>query len=426
MSGPILLAAQPRPRYSSTRLRYALDHCPYALDLYEAGTPYERGQFAVGIAAHAVIQAAAQATNRERRALSDEEIEAAAERATQALIAGPRTFDRSEEPPLHPDHAFEGRELALDWLLGMERPEPGAEIEVGLALDRDGNPADYWSDDAYYSAILDHVAVARRTDEETSARVLTLRDYKTSWQAGDGELQSVQRRGQAVVAWPVYGAGVDVLRLEVVNLRTRRIRSAEYHVEDGLAETLEQWRRDLWTTLEALDQQATRSHRPARPGAGCMRCPFILACDHAQDWLDRGDVPATAEKRAVAYAAALATSDHLAELVRLDCGDGSIPVPGGVVGFVGRERRQANERAHVELSEAWPGADSEAVRGLLKAQGLSVKAIESVAKALWPMRNQKKDREQFIAGCVERIVVAQFGVHPQADEEAHHADSKPA
>lgn len=419
MTAPILFAENPRPagaRYSSTRLRYALDNCPYALDLYEAGAPYERGHFEVGIAAHAVIQAVAQETNRQRRALSDDEIQSHAERATQALIAGPRVYDRNEEPPIHPDHAIEGRELALDWLIGVERPEPGAEIEVGLALDRDGRSVDYWSGDAYYTAILDHVVAAQRNDEESSARVLTIRDYKSSWQAGDAELESVQRRGQAVVAWPVYGEGVDVLRLEVVNLRTRRIHFAEHYVEDGLEDRLAGWRRDLYATLAALDQQATRSHRPARPGAGCMGCPFILACDYAQDWLDRGDVPNTAEQRAVAYAAAVATADRLAELVRLDCGDGSIPVHGGVVGFIGLERRQANERAHVELSEAWPGADSEATRGLLKAQGLSVKAIESVAKALHPMRNQKKDRDILIESCVERIVVAQFGVHRQAEE----------
>lgn len=144
---------EPRPagaRYSSTRLRYALDNCPYALDLYEAGAPYERGHFEVGIAAHAVIQAVAQETNRQRRALSDDEIQSHAERATQALIAGPRVYDRNEEPPIHPDHAIEGRELALDWLIGIERPEPGAEIEVGLALDRDGRSVDYWSGDAYH------------------------------------------------------------------------------------------------------------------------------------------------------------------------------------------------------------------------------------------------------------------------------------
>lgn len=413
MSAPILLAEAPRKRYRSTSLRLALRHCPYALDLFDAGTPYERSIFETGIAAHAVIQACAEETNRQRRTLGDAEIQALAEDTAAGLIAQPRIFDRTEEPPLHPDRAFEGRELALDWLLGVERPEPGAEIEVGLALDRHGEPCDYWSADAYYSAILDHVAVARRTDEETSARVLTIRDYKSSWRAGDDEHVTVQRRGQAVVAWPVYGEGVDVLRLEVVNLRTRRVHFVEHHVEDGLAELLATWRRDLYATLAALDAQAGRSHRPARPGAGCMGCPYVLACDHAQDWLDRAQVPQTAEKRATAYAAAVASAEQIAEYVRLDCGDGSIPVAGGVVGFVPRERRQANERAHVELTEAWAGADTEATRGLLKALGLSVKSIEAVARTLFPLRQQKKDRDQLVEASVTRVVVPQFGVHPQ-------------
>ena len=404
-------------RYRSTGLRMATRHCPRALDFFEAGTPHDRSIFETGIAAHAILQAVAERTNTERRSLLDAEIEQHANATAEALIRDPRRFDGTEEPPLSPDATFEGRELAIDWLLGVERPSPGAEIEVGLALDRSGKPAPYGEPSAYYTGILDQVTVARRTDEETSARVLTIRDYKTSWAADDAELETIQRKGQAVLARPHYLAGVDVLRLEVVNLRTRRIHSRELYFEDDLDAVLDGWQADLWSTLRALDEQKARGQRPARPGAGCMGCPFVLACDHAQDYLETARVPNTAELRAVAYSAAVATVERLSEIVRLDVSDGSIPVPGGVVGFIGKERRQAREDAHVTLSEAWPGADSESVRGLLRAMNPSVMSVEKVAKALHPTRQQKGEREALIASALQSVIVPQFGVHRQVEQE---------
>lgn len=421
MSTPrILFAESERParRYRSTGLSVLSRHCPFALDQWERGVPYDRAVFEVGIAAHAVLQAAWQSAQEIRRTPNADEIDAIAAATYSGLVAGPRMFDGKPEPPLDPDRAREGRELALDWILGQEPPSPGAEIEVGLALDRAGNPVQYHDPAAYYTAILDQVRLEDRRDEETSARVLTIRDYKTSWRADDDELNTIQRRGQAVVAWPHYGEGVDILRLEVVNLRTRRIHAIEFYAEDGLDEQIADWKRDLWQTLSALDEQADRGRRPARPGAGCVGCPFVLACDFAADYMERGAIPGTARERAIAYAVASATTDALADAVRLDCGEGAVEVPGGVVGFVGRERRQSREDAHVTLSESWPGADTQAVRGLLKSLGLSVKSVELAAKALYPTRQQKADRDALIRECLTTITVPVFGVHRKAEQEA--------
>lgn len=421
MSTPRILFAererQPR-RYRSTGLSILSRHCPYALDQWERGVPYDRALFEVGISAHAVLQAAWQAAQTLGRSPSEEEVEAIGAATFAGLVSGPRIFDGHPEPPLDPDRAREGRELALDWLIGQEPPTPGAEIEVGLALDKAGEPVPYSDPSAYYTAILDQVRVEQRTDEESSARVLTIRDYKTSWHADDAELTTIQRRGQAVVAWPHYGEGVDVLRLEVVNLRTRRIHAIEFYAEDGLDEQIAEWKRDLWQTLAGLDEQANRGRRPARPGAGCMGCPFVLACDFAADYMERGEIPRTARERAIAYAVAVATTERLADAVRLDCGDGSLEVPGGVVGFVGRERRQAKDDAHATLAESWPGADTQATRGLLKAIGLSVKSLEGAARSLYPTRQQKAEREALLRECLTTVTVPVFGVHKQADKEA--------
>jgi hypothetical protein len=102
--------------YRPTSLRLASRHCPSAVVFYEQDRAYFRDHFAVGIAAHAVLEALGHA----RRQIHEqsqpwEQIEVIADRVAKQLMTTGRTFDGRSEPPLSPDAVVEGRDLALRW-----------------------------------------------------------------------------------------------------------------------------------------------------------------------------------------------------------------------------------------------------------------------------------------------------------------------
>lgn len=412
--------------FHSTNLALVNRHCPRALDFYEAHTPYPREMFAAGVAAHAVLQSVGEVTNKENRELTSTEVRDVAQAITLALIAHGRSYDKHPEPPTKPDAAFAGRDLALDWL-AFNPIHPGAMYEVGLALDAKGSPVPYWSDDARLRTILDVVRIADEADEESSRTVLIVTDYKSAWSADESELETLQRKIQALVAWKVYGehSGATLLRMEVANLRLQKVYSAGYWAEDGLREKVASWTRDVLSTCAALDEQKRigKGKRPAIPGAGCYGCPYLQACPDAQNYMEMRGEFRSPEKRAVAYAVATAMREELAEQLRMDTEEGPIEIEKGIVGTVAQERREATADAHEELWAEWEGAGGDAV-GLLKAMKPTTGNIANVAKVLYADRKERAEREKLIEALTKPKMVREFGIFdkPRTSDEAKGTD----
>jgi hypothetical protein len=421
--------------HRSTSLRAFTDHCPRALDFHEAGAPMLREQFDVGIAAHAVLQQLGEAAVHCGEALPVDEHAACVAPLVEVLITRGRAFDDIPEPPLNPDAVFLGRDIALRW--ASEHPMgPDARYEFGAAVDKDWKPCDYRDSDARYRAIFDVYFNGEVEDEEAAYKMVVVRDYKTAWPTDAEELDTTQMRGQALLAYAL-SPGVDCIRQEVVNLRTRETLTRDVFLdEEGLAK-LDGWRRDLETLMRAADHKDADGTRPARPGGGCLGCPFILQCRDATDfWADHvmGLGQPTPERVVVAFATAQAHRDALFDLAKAATAEAPIVVHGGLVGTVGVARRESRPEAHTILYKAWcsvgghapgAGADDASWReweaengrplGILKSSKLGITQIKAVAKALYPEREDIPLREALVDECTTAVIERRFGVHDPKD-----------
>lgn len=374
-----------------TTLSLFARHCPRVLDHYEAGVEYDRSIFAAGTAAHDVLHA---------YALHGEE---AIEPTVRALITTGREGIDSE-PPLPPDPVFEGRDLALrhiercDGVLGTK----SARYEAGLGFDEGWAPAKY-SEATWFRSRLDVVDVVAHDDEEVFGVGLMTSDYKTSWQAGESTLDTLQLRAQAVALREQWSRFVDekpdFIRQQVVNLRT----GADYHrdlwLEDD-GDTLDQWQADIETAIAAAN------HRPrqARPGVECLGCPYATRCKEAAAWADGWELTADIRESARRYAALHAREQNARKALQASLkGIGSVEG----VGYVPKERAAVCDSAPASLWSAWRG-DTEVdegaeslIRGLLSAMKLGATQVRAVAKSLYPERAQKAERDAFAETVIE-------------------------
>ncbi len=397
--------------YHSTNLALVSRCCPFALELQERGVPAERSVYQVGIAAHAILEGVALCTNEVNRELTEEEVNVSALGVCERLMSVGRSYDGKGEPPMTPESVFAGQEVALQWL-AWNPIQPGGQVEVGLGLNLDGQPCDYWRGEGLtIRTILDEVRIIRESDEESARTVLAVRDYKSAWSTSDDELDTLQRRIQAVAAWRFYGPA-DVLRLEVVNLRLGKVYTKDLYREDGLDAQIDAWWLHVAVTCRALDAQKAMGPRPAAPGRGCLACHYIGACEHAQDYMERRGMHRTPEQRATAYCVASAVRDELAEQLRLDTEEGPISVDGGLVGTVAKEKQRLADDAYARLWEVWEESGGDEL-GFAKALKLTASNAKELAKALYFDRSAKADREALLAEVTETETERRFGIWPK-------------
>ena len=397
--------------YHSTNLALVSRCCPFALELQERGVPAERSVYQVGIAAHAILEGVALCTNEVNRELTEEEVNVSALGVCERLMSVGRSYDGKGEPPMTPESVFAGQEVALQWL-AWNPIQPGGQVEVGLGLNLDGQPCDYWRGEGLtIRTILDEVRIIRESDEESARTVLAVRDYKSAWSTSDDELDTLQRRIQAVAAWRFYGPA-DVLRLEVVNLRLGKVYTKDLYREDGLDAQIDAWWLHVAVTCRALDAQKAMGPRPAAPGRGCLACPYVGACEHAQDYMERRGMHRTPEQRATAYCVASAVRDELAEQLRLDTEEGPISVDGGLVGTVAKEKQRLADDAYARLWEVWEESGGDEL-GFAKALKLTASNAKELAKALYFDRSAKADREALLAEVTEMETERRFGIWPK-------------
>lgn len=446
--------------YRPTTLTLADECCPRALDYWEEGRAYERDVFETGTAAHHVLQAVGESTNKADAILSFDQMKEVGLKVVGVLVSKGREFDGEPEPALHPERAVAGMELALDWL-AMNPLEPGALYEPGLGVtDRwiptaysvdedevgetvwcsvcprakkpigrdsasnddcshecegyglDPQPSDLWPGERrgdygfpippWLKTALDYLRIEENEAGET---VLTVRDYKSSWAVDADRLTHTQQKVQVLIALAHFSE-VDVIRQEVVNIRSRITYTAEHYLAfPETDEMLADWRREVETVIAALEVKP----RIANPGARCLGCPYLGSCEDAQEWLETVTGSASKEDLATAFAVADAERLRLRDLLKAACGEEPVELPDAIVGYqrVGTQVLKAG--AYRELLQEWVGMSDtfatesgwQSVAGLLHAADLSKTSAEKVLKVLMPDRKDAKDRRELLESMCE-------------------------
>lgn len=417
------------PALRSSTARLVGDYCPRALDHAEAGVPRDREVFQVGIAAHAVMESLCRVQKARGELGPDEGLEVATAVATDLVTTG-RAFEGEPEPPMSPAAAAEGRDLALSaWAV---HPASTADTaELGLEVDEDWRAVPYGSARGYWRAAIDLVGPAVLEDGDAEYQGLHVTDYKSAWPTGAEELETIQLRGQALVALAhAHRLGVEhpaFVRRRAINLRTRQAHESDLFLDDAGLAQLDTWRADVALVVAQARARGEDGLRPARPGARCLGCPYVLRCDPARAWL-RGSLAEDADD--VMLATRLAVADAIRQELwtwaREAAREGNIDIEGGTVGFVAKPKRATVDAAPTTLALAWfappaPGtwlAENGATVGLLRALDPSVTALERVAKALHPSGRDKsamQARRDLVAACTTTLHAAEFGIHKSTE-----------
>jgi len=392
--------------YRSTTLNLAANHCPRAVDFFEAGTPYSRDHFATGIAAHAFLEAAA--TGRDFTIVARD------------LLELGREFDGVPEPPLAAASVHAGRLLAEAWLAVNPIPD-NAESEKVICVSEDWRPA--VSERAYFKGAIDLVYVESIEDEDASYMRVTVRDYKTAWSAGEDLLDSLQIRGQVALAAALF-PDAAVVRSEVVNLRTGRVYFRDLVLDDDGLLVLEGYRRMISAQIVAVDARADAGARPACPGAGCMGCPYIAHCEDARAYLrgtylenDTSDIARAVGTRLAVVEAMRADLTAKAKLL---AEHEPIRIDGGIVGYTVEPERAVVPDVEAKIARAWftttpELASNDEVIGLLKSLKIGVSAISRLAQVIFPSTRgsqaYKVARQEFESDLLITRNATKFGVH---------------
>ena len=417
--------------YSSSDIKTFSVYCPKALQFQEDGVPRDTSQTAYGVASHAVLEAVGRCLNDPnpdiraathglehavleavRRYLNDPnpDIRAAthglqyvyneiANNTVKELITNGRTFRGKHEPPMSPENAFEGKRVALAWLESNELPD-GAQHEIELVSGR-------------LKALHDCVWLEDWSDEYSDRQVAVSRDFK-GWQGRPEELETWQRKTQAITLAAAHPE-VNEIRLEVCNLQTHRIYERIIPLDDEGRALLKQWRQELEIICRAMD-----TTREARPGVGCLECPYSFNCESRYETSQLAN-PA-------GYLAYLET--ERANTIKKLKASQELPVTleGGYVGWRLWGDNKAKPDAHQAVMEAFFGGfwdndflTIDQVRSLLKALQLGIENINALAEMIWGKDPENEAMKQdFLDACIEQRNGQRFGVwkgKPEQEEK---------
>ncbi len=387
--------------YSSTVLKTFTDYCPAALGFYEKQTPRDKSIFQAGIAAHAVLQAVG-----EKGLVGGKEVKALADAVTEELITKGRAYNGVPEPPMSPASAFEGRDIAINYLEYHPIMEDG-KYEIGLAMDIEGRPCGYYGDKTRYRAIIDRVYMQKEGDEEWAGNLVVVSDYKSAWTTNASELETLQRKGQAVLAFKKYGSDKNLsgLRMEAVNIRTGRAYHKDLWFDTETIDLLKKWEDDILMICRAADET-----RVARAGANCIGCPYLHACE---DGFEHEDI----KDQALSLALIEANRKELIKALKEELKDiNRMDVPGGYVGYKEQSKMKLTDSAIYNLIAEWYGVPVHEVPnihplevGMLSALNLGSGQINAIAKNLFDRENMEK-RTEFASACLENVGSVTFGV----------------
>lgn len=373
------------PLSSSVLYTWMRTSCAATLAHEASGAARDLQMFAVGEVAHLVLLKASQLLRKDLAVtLADIEPEL---RATALRCAAemPR-WNNQPKPPVGPRPALEGLKLAVDWLRDHEPPV--GEPEIGMAVTEDLKTAAAYDGEyvdaqtgPYWRAIIDHTVFYDDFDETSGAdfTVLRIDDYKTAW--SDVNPLTLQRKGQAIVAEAnarAQGRPIDRVTLRTLNLRRRQIYAETVEVDE-----LELWRRELKGVLDIALEVSGSVEGLARPGASCLRCPYLGACLPAAQLL-------TTNNQAFGVGAAhmwpVVDKYHrnLRQGLQASLEDGPIELTnGGRLEHNLKITRTLAENFYEELWARWfsgSGDPEAAARSLIKRLGLTPTAVERLIR----------------------------------------------
>jgi len=391
--------------YRPTTLKLASAHCPRAVDFYEENAPAFRDHFAVGIAAHDVLAKIGEMALSLRRAPLPEEMAREGASIARGLIEQGRVFEGHREPPMSAEDAFAGRDLALAYAM---RPDVAwatsdAWYERGFAFDAHWQPVGFTSQARRFRLILDKLEIITEEGEDYAGRLAVVTDYKSAWPTDESELSTYQMRAQAVAVYLVMGGDLDGIRLQVTNLRTGKTFPLDLWFESGGREQILAWQSEITDYMEALDKMGDHNRRQARPGIGCLGCPYALGCD--------ADI---VESDRISMGRRLAKLEgerkQLIKALKAATAESPIAWDGGKVGYQVTTSRTPKDSAMALIRNTWMSANGD-VSGLLTAIKPTMAMLAAVAKRLYP--DNKEDQAAIVAQWSQEEQGKEFGVYTE-------------
>lgn len=389
--------------YRPTTLRLASAHCPLAVDFYESNQAAFRDHFQVGIAAHDVLAAIGEHALTAMRQPTDQEIVELAERQVRSLITQGRSFEGRAEPPMRAEDAFAGAELAKRYASTEPWPTADAFYEAGYAFGAEWERLPYNAANRRFRLILDRLEFVEDSGEDYAGRLAVITEYKTAWPTDESELETLQTKAQAVAVWLVHGSGLDGIRRRVVNLRTGKTFADDLWFESGGREQILAWQSEITDYMEALDKMGDHNRRQARPGIGCLGCPYALGCD--------ADI---VESDRISMGRRLAKLEgerkQLIKALKAATAESPIAWDGGKVGYQVTTSRTPKDSAMALIRNTWMSANGD-VSGLLTAIKPTMAMLAAVAKRLYP--DNKEDQAAIVAQWSQEEQGKEFGVYTE-------------
>lgn len=360
-----------------------------------------RDIFTPGKVAHAVIEKVT-----ENPPADDAELRTVANAVAERMIREGSSFDGVPEPPLPIEPALDGRDVAINWL--RFNGIPGGTPEVGLAVNKNLEPVEYLGESAYYGAIIDNVEFGEDGDEEMVYDVVTATDYKSAWPTDASELDTLQRKGQALVLYAHYKDRVQVIRQRVINLRTSGVFDRDIYLDEIGVDMLNEWWVDISIACRKADHVLAHADQViARPGIACAGCPLA-----AGECPDAWKAVTDHEEQMSRYAAAQSVVDALKPILRAQTRDYTIEAG---VGYKERTKKRLKHEALEMLALQWAKEgnspiDPSEIKALLMAADPGVTVVKNLAKRMFPSRAMAQDRAAFLETVLEDFTASEFGV----------------
>lgn len=389
--------------YRPTTLKLASAHCPRAVDFYEQNAPAFRDHFAVGIAAHDVLAKIGEMALFLGRAPLPEEMQREASGIARGLMEQGRVFEGNREPPMSAEDAFAGRDLALAYAM---RPDvtwatKDAWYERGFAFDAAWNPIPFASKHRRFRLILDKIEIITEEGEDYAGRLAVVTDYKSAWPTDESELSTYQMRAQAVAVYLEMGADLDGIRLQVTNLRTGKTFGFDLWFESGGRAQIEAWKSEITDYMDALDKMTNHGRRPARPGIGCLGCPYSMGCDAD---IVEGDRTAMGMRLAKLEG----EREQLIKALKAATVEQAIVLDGCQVGYAVKTTRTPRDAAMSAIRSTWAAANGD-LSGLLTAIKPTMAMLSAIAKRLYP--DSKDDQTAIVEQWSTVSHGKEFGVY---------------
>lgn len=374
--------------YHPTTINMHNNHCPWAVQMWKEKIPYDRSIFHTGVVAHAILEEIGNNPDKDPQEIADNIV--------KTYCSKGRSYDAEPEPPAPLSDALRGAKLALEWNSKFPVPHgEGVTHEHQFAFDKEWNPVPYFHKSAKFRTLLDVVEIYEEYDETTDDTYTKaiIRDYKTSWVATKDELDSFQRRCQAVVVWLMYKPDIMVLEIANLRLKCHFRKELNVHFEE---DTLKQWQHDISLAIDIMDQPLKPN-----PGIGCIQCPYTPRCYFFDDMYKSEDIV----KQYIAAKEIIAKLEPQIKKATKEKPPQQMSL--GNVGYASKERKKVKPTAKQILLEEWKNQNG-TIEQLFSSLDLGVRTVDKIAKLL---TNSRVDRDELMDKITRVENYSSFGIH---------------